>query len=461
MSDLRVFINYRRRDTRHVAGRLRDRIVAQFGPDSVFVDVESILPGQDYVSAIDDAVSRCEVMCVLIGETWLRPDANGVRRIDGEHDRLRLEIEAGLRHRTVVIPVLVDEATMPKAADLPPSLEPLSRHQAVRVRYDSFTSDSDHLLKVIARIAEQGPPTSSEDVVRGPAAETSATTRPQAGTPSVVRRSARWVGVASLAVALLSLVGTSGELGAVVAASRPDLPSDAWGTLVWLLPALPMGLAALLAVARAGPGVALGCVAGAAWWVFSSLVLVTARVPGAPHGQHLLLLVLLAVAFAALLAGEPALRTRSPSGHARPALLATLLMLSAMLLRGLAPWLANVLTGTPAPPFDTSSFTGDEAFWLAVVAPLVICGPVVVAELSLVQLRLLVTVAALQVLYPFVVRAAMFSQAAARQTPLVVLVGDVVFLLGSMCMVWSVRAVEARTLRHGVQAVAGGVGVPR
>ena len=62
MTDVHVFINYRRRDTRHVAGRLRDRIDARFGDESVFVDVESIEPGRDYVTAIDGAVSSCLVM---------------------------------------------------------------------------------------------------------------------------------------------------------------------------------------------------------------------------------------------------------------------------------------------------------------------------------------------------------------------------------------------------------------
>ena len=459
MSDVRVFINYRRRDTRHVAGRLRDRIVTQFGADAVFVDVESILPGQDYVHAIDDAVSRCLVMCVLIGESWLRPDANGRRRIDDERDRLRLEIEAGLRHRTVVIPVLVDEATMPKAAELPASLEPLSRHQAVRVRYDSFTSDSDHLLTVIGRIAakegQATEQTSLGDMRTG-------TTRTSKDTPSVIRRAARWTTVGALVLTALYLLGTTSELGDVVAASRPNLPdSGSWGALVWLLPALPVVLAGLLVVARAGPGVALGCITGAAWWVLLSLVLVAARVPGAAHGQHVLVLALLAVAAVALVAGEPALRTRAPANHVRPALLATVLMLVAIVLRGLAPWLAKLLSGTAVQPFDAAAFTGDEAFWLAVAAPLVICGPVVAAELSLVQLRALVTLATLQVLYPFLLRVLMFSDAAQAHTPLVALVDDLIFMAGSMCMLSSVRAAQSEKMRHGVQPLAGGVGVPQ
>lgn len=464
MNDVRVFINYRRRDTRHVAGRLRDRIVSQFGADAVFVDVESIVPGQDYVEAIDSAVSRCTVMCVLIGETWLRPDADGVRRIDDEDDRLRLEIEAGLRHRTVVIPVLVDEATMPLAEELPASIEPLARHQAVRVRYDSFTGDSDRLLTVIGRIAaeqEQDPGQSAvQTPVEVPHLDTTPPTRRDR--PSVVRRTAPWVTVGTLVLAVLYLLGTSGQMGDVVTASRHDLPPDGpWGTVVWLLPVLPVGAAALLCVARTGPGLALGCIAGAALWVFTSLVLVVARASFEPRGQHLVLLVLLVVAAVALLAGDPRLRAGSTADHVRPALLATVLLLAAMGLRGLAPWLANLLTGTPGQPFDAASFSGNEAFWLAVLTPVLVCGPVIVAELSLVQLRALVTVATLQVLYPFLLRTMMFSAAAQSRSPLVALVDDLLFLAGSMCMLSSVRTAQLRKLQHGVQALAGGAPVPR
>jgi hypothetical protein len=463
MSGVRVFINYRRRDTRHVAGRLRDRIVAQFGADSVFVDVESILPGQDYVDAIDSAVSQCTVMCVLIGETWLRPDANGMRRIDDKHDRLRLEIEAGLRHRTVVIPVLVDEATMPKAADLPAALEPLSRHQAVRLRYDSFTSDSDHLLKVIGRIAAQdqeAPPTATVDAPReaAPSSSSSASSSASTGPPSPARRYARWIAVAALVLTALYLVGTSSTMGTAVADSRPHLP-DAWKTLVWLLPLLPVAVAGLLCVTRTGPGVALGCVAGAAWWVFSSLVLVTVRADGDPRGAHVVALALLIVAGTGLLVAQPELRVRGPGRHARPVLRSAVLMVAAMVLRGLAPWLANLLTGSSAQPFDAASFTGDEAFWLAVAAPLLICGPVLVAALSVAQLRALVTVATLQVVYPFLLRLLMFSDAAQARTPLVALADDVLFLVGSMCMLYSVRVARSEEVRQGGQAAVDGVGV--
>src|SRR6187200_143329 len=113
----RVFINYRRKDTQHVAGRVRDRIDARFGRDRVFMDVEDIGLGGTWRQEIEDAVECSAVMLVLIGERWLEKDESGHRRIDDPFDPLRIEVESGLRHKSRVIPVLVDSARMPRAED--------------------------------------------------------------------------------------------------------------------------------------------------------------------------------------------------------------------------------------------------------------------------------------------------------------------------------------------------------
>ena len=54
---------------------------------------------------------------------WLGArDAAGRRRLDDPGDFVRLEIELALAARVAVVPVLVEGAAMPSAADLPPSL---------------------------------------------------------------------------------------------------------------------------------------------------------------------------------------------------------------------------------------------------------------------------------------------------------------------------------------------------
>src|SRR5690349_7262731 len=75
-----VFLSYRRHD-RHFAGRLADRLVQRFGRERVFLDVENIVPGSDFVTAITDAVSRCDVLIAVIGPQWSgATDSRGRRR---------------------------------------------------------------------------------------------------------------------------------------------------------------------------------------------------------------------------------------------------------------------------------------------------------------------------------------------------------------------------------------------
>jgi hypothetical protein len=57
-----VFVSYRRDDSADVAGRLADSLVYRFGAERVFIDVEAIGPGADYVEAITGAVEACAVL---------------------------------------------------------------------------------------------------------------------------------------------------------------------------------------------------------------------------------------------------------------------------------------------------------------------------------------------------------------------------------------------------------------
>ena len=91
-----IFISYRREDSAGYAGRLYDRLAGHFGADRVFMDVEGIEPGVDFVDAIESAVASCEVLIVIIGNEWLAADAAGKRRLDDPKDFVRIETAAAL-----------------------------------------------------------------------------------------------------------------------------------------------------------------------------------------------------------------------------------------------------------------------------------------------------------------------------------------------------------------------------
>ena len=148
----RVFISYRREETAYPAGWLFDRLAARLGDDQVFKDVDSIELGDDFVDVIANAVGACDVLLALIGDRWLAmPGEDGKPRIEDPDDFVRLEIEAALARNVRVIPILVDGATMPHPEQLPPTLAPLARRQALELSPSRFDFDTSRLLKVLDR----------------------------------------------------------------------------------------------------------------------------------------------------------------------------------------------------------------------------------------------------------------------------------------------------------------------
>lgn len=153
----KIFFNYRREDDPSAAGRLFDQLEQAFGADELFMDVDSIAPGLDFVKELDDQVAQCDVVLAVIGRAWLQSaDDSGQRRLDNPADFVRIEIESALKRDKRVIPVLVNEAQMPSADDLPETLKPLARRHAVRLSHDSFRPDSERLVKALkSALAEE------------------------------------------------------------------------------------------------------------------------------------------------------------------------------------------------------------------------------------------------------------------------------------------------------------------
>ena len=148
-----IFISYRRDDSAGYAGRLYDRLAAHFGAEKVFMDVEGIEPGTDFVKAIEGAVASCKVLIVLIGDQWLTAtDASGRRRLDDPHDFIRLETSTALNRDIRVVPVLVDRAAMPQMEDLPQDLQSLVRRQAVELNHKQWEASSGELIKTLEKI---------------------------------------------------------------------------------------------------------------------------------------------------------------------------------------------------------------------------------------------------------------------------------------------------------------------
>lgn len=146
----RIFINYRRQDSEGYVGRLFDHLLQHFDREEIFMDVDSIAPGKDFVAELENAVKACDVLISIIGPTWSRmTDENGERRLDQWNDFVRIEVATALKENKIVIPVLVGQAKMPAPNELPDDLAPLARRNAFVLSHLHFRDDVERLAKVI------------------------------------------------------------------------------------------------------------------------------------------------------------------------------------------------------------------------------------------------------------------------------------------------------------------------
>ncbi len=146
----KIFINYRRDDSSGTAGRLEERLERAFGRQNLFMDVDHIPAGVDFVAYLNRQLAACDVFLAVIGPNWIDArDAAGRRRLDDPGDFVAVEIVAALARDIRVIPVMVDGARMPTADELPDALKPLVRRQSVELRNAHFGRDAEALIEKI------------------------------------------------------------------------------------------------------------------------------------------------------------------------------------------------------------------------------------------------------------------------------------------------------------------------
>jgi formylglycine-generating enzyme required for sulfatase activity len=147
-----IFISYRREDAAAHAGRLSDKLREYFGKDEIFMDIDNIQPGEDFVEVIEQAVGACEILIAVIGRSWLSENDQNTGRLSNPNDFVRLEIATALNRNIRVIPVLVERATMPRPQDLPEDLSKLSRRNAIELSDIRWQRDVDQLIDAIVEI---------------------------------------------------------------------------------------------------------------------------------------------------------------------------------------------------------------------------------------------------------------------------------------------------------------------
>jgi hypothetical protein len=146
----KVFISYRREDSAGHAGRVHDRLVREFGSDLLFMDVDGIPLGANFVKVLGEEVAKCDALLAMIGPGWLDAhDENGKRRLENPDDFVRIEIGTALKRAIPVIPILLEGTRIPKAHQLPDDLKELPLRNGLDVRHASFPQDMERLVRAL------------------------------------------------------------------------------------------------------------------------------------------------------------------------------------------------------------------------------------------------------------------------------------------------------------------------
>jgi ribosomal protein L7/L12 len=151
----KIFICYRRDDSAGHAGRVLDRLERDFGRDLLFMDVDAIPLGMNFVKVLREEVAKCGVLLAVMGPRWLEiRDEDGSRRVDNPTDFVRIEIATALQRDIPVIPILLDGARLPKTDQLPKDIEELALRHGLEVRHASFHDDMNKLIRALRSLLD-------------------------------------------------------------------------------------------------------------------------------------------------------------------------------------------------------------------------------------------------------------------------------------------------------------------
>ena len=153
----KVFINYRRSDSKAYAGHLHRTLREHLDENQIFMDIEDIAPGEVFSNAISTSLDQIDALIVLIGPTWLtveKEDADGQqrRRLDFEDDYVRAEIHYALERGIRVFPLLVNDAKMPPGGFLPSQISRLSLINAIQVSDERWDYDVGRLIEALLKL---------------------------------------------------------------------------------------------------------------------------------------------------------------------------------------------------------------------------------------------------------------------------------------------------------------------
>jgi hypothetical protein len=125
----KVFISYRRSESKYLAGHVYDLLAEKISAGEIFFDVDAVPIGVDFRMHISKSVSQSAVMLVIIGDSWLKRRRPFRLRPPEDYVHSEIELDFGVP----ILPVLVDDAEMPRRDQVPSSIAEFVLLNAARV----------------------------------------------------------------------------------------------------------------------------------------------------------------------------------------------------------------------------------------------------------------------------------------------------------------------------------------
>ncbi|MGH2487169.1 MAG: TIR domain-containing protein, partial [Ktedonobacterales bacterium] len=258
----KIFISYRREDSGAACGHIYDRLKARFGKENIFKDVDSIPYGVSFPDYIAQKMAECSVALILIGPTWVSVTKDGRQRLADPADNVRVEVEKALdrflTHEMLVMPVLVQNATIPDATRLPENIRLLCKINGPQIHDDPyFDFDMQRLMAQIEpRLGVPAPAAAPAPATPAPVVD-AATERVRQATPLIEAAVAAgdWIQVLDRCRVLKASSGHAIPVALWLAYGRACLeegePAEGRSALDTALKRAPDNLEVLRALARA------------------------------------------------------------------------------------------------------------------------------------------------------------------------------------------------------------------
>jgi hypothetical protein len=150
----KIFLNYRRTDTKQLAGRIFDRLRVAFPQFTIFMDYEEIPIGENFKTYISDTLKDTSLTLVIVGPTWAHT-TKGIwpfqkKRLFDPNDYVRIEIELSISNKIKIVPILVEGATPSSLTNLPISIKDLKDYQAYTLNTAEFRRDVEELVRQLS-----------------------------------------------------------------------------------------------------------------------------------------------------------------------------------------------------------------------------------------------------------------------------------------------------------------------